>query len=592
MLKAMAVYLYGHYKGILTGILVGVCVTYLFQIASNSTSLQSAEAFWNGFNSCSPSPISHNQQAAHPPTDNFIDSMSESNGLGENHDHALVDKTNLRKEMVPHSDRKRIALLLAMWEASSLLATRRFDDPLLKTAGVLLSEVPRAPHLENCKAHVEINKRLDDKDENGTWPDWTFRKGQQLGLSLGTIADDSAEFDMVCSKISTTEFFHPPWVVGADEDNLPLTRRVQGDIWQHQHPKNCQDPNLRFLLADWETDPGFGMGAQIVSMAGLLAIALREKRILVSNYFNRADHEGCLGPDHSHWSCYFFSETSEQCRERAVLLASQSIAWEQGLITGKNNYTSRQIWTGKIPKCWGEPWEIMQSMTEIDGKLLGHHKALDRRWWRAQAVRYLMRFPSEYMCSLLNLARHDAFGVESAKLVLDSLPPSWPQVRWLRNETDMDKFVWEMHKPWVPRPLISIHVRQGDKAREMKIVGFKSYMMLAQQLRNRFPHARSIWLSTEMQDVIEESHLYSSQWDIYFTNVTRQIGNMSMPAYEALLGRKLSTDYPLVNFLIATNADFFIGALGSTWSFLIDGMRTTGGRVMAGYLSVNKDRFW
>ncbi|RRT35751.1 hypothetical protein B296_00054990 [Ensete ventricosum] len=84
-------------------------------------------------------------------------------------------------------------------------------------------------------------------------------------------------------------------VVGSDEDNFPLTRLVQRDIWVHQHPKNCNDPNLRFLLADWERLPGFGIGAQLAGMSGLLAIAINEKRILVTDYYNRADHGGCQG---------------------------------------------------------------------------------------------------------------------------------------------------------------------------------------------------------------------------------------------------------------------------------------------------------
>lgn len=84
-------------------------------------------------------------------------------------------------------------------------------------------------------------------------------------------------------------------IVGSDEDNLPLTRQVQQNIWVHQHPRNCSDPNLRFLVADWEVEPGFGLGAQIAGMCGLLAIAINEKRILVTNYFNRADHDGCKG---------------------------------------------------------------------------------------------------------------------------------------------------------------------------------------------------------------------------------------------------------------------------------------------------------
>ncbi|CAF2011266.1 unnamed protein product [Brassica oleracea var. botrytis] len=43
---------------------------------------------------------------------------------------------------------------------------------------------------------------------------------------------------------------------------------------------------------------------------------------------------------------------------------------------------------------------------------------------------------------------------------------------------------------------------------------------------------------------------------------------------------------------MASEADFFIGALGSIWCFLIDGMRNTGGKLMSGFLSVNKDRHW
>ncbi|KAJ6744307.1 COATOMER PROTEIN [Salix purpurea] len=131
----------------------------------------------------------------------------------------------------------------------------------------------------------------------------------------------------------------------------------------------------------------------------------------------------------------------------------------------------------------------------------------------------------------------------------------------------------------------------GDKACEMKVVEFEDYMHLADRIRQRFPHLTSVWLSSEMQEVIDKSKLYTN-WDFYYTNVRRQVGNTTMAAYEASLGRPTSTNYPLVNFLMAAEADFFIGALGSTWCYLIDGMRNTGGKAMAGYLSVNKDRFW
>lgn len=136
-----------------------------------------------------------------------------------------------------------------------------------------------------------------------------------------------------------------------------------------------------------------------------------------------------------------------------------------------------------------------------------------------------------------------------------------------------------------------MHVRMGDKACEMVVVGFDEYMELAGNLRKRFPSLKNIWLSTEMQEVIERTKNYPD-WNFYFTNVSRQGGNMSMARYEVSSGRETSTNYPLVNFMMATETDFFVGALGSTWCYLIDGMRNTGGKVMSGYLSVNRDRFW
>ena len=62
----------------------------------------------------------------------------------------------------------------------------------------------------------------------------------------------------------------------------------------------------------WERNLGFGIGAQIDVMAGMLALAVNEKRILARNYSNQADHEGCVGTfyllrwDVKYQNCTFF----------------------------------------------------------------------------------------------------------------------------------------------------------------------------------------------------------------------------------------------------------------------------------------------
>lgn len=598
-----------HCKALLVGFLCGAGVTYLLLLAVG-TSFKATPTLFT-FDVVSMHSLRHPISAGH-----FEDRIGKNQTLQE----AQSSESNFRrienlnssiiepedglytgrgedfKESRGHMfqnqvrEKERISLLHSLWE-EHLLNSRKKIDSFWKILGVDWSNVPKAPHIQNCKAYVKASKRLDTRGKNGSRPFWTIWKGY-LGLELGesTVQKDEEE-DLLLEHKTIPDGPYPPWIEGGDEDNLPMTRRVQRDLWLHQHPRNCHEPQLRFLLTDWERNPGFGIGAQIAGMAGMLALAVNEKRILVTNYSNRADHEGCVGSVRSHWSCYFLPETSAECKQRALELALQEDAWKQGIITRKENYTTKEIWVGKTPRQWGKPWKRMQPTTEIDSKLLKHHRTKDRRWWRAQAVRYLMRFKSEYTCTLLNIARHQAFGMKAAKMVLQTLPPEWPKAAISRSESEIERYVWSNHKPWVPRPLLSIHVRLGDKAAEMNLVAFQGYMNLAQHIQRHFPDVQNIWLSTEMQEVIEQTKSYVG-WNFYYTNVTRQVGNMTMPAYEASLGRETSTNYPLVNFLMAAEADFFIGALGSTWCFLVDGMRSTGGKVMVGYLSVNKDRFW
>ncbi|XP_058730308.1 uncharacterized protein LOC131602255 isoform X3 [Vicia villosa] len=497
----------------------------------------------------------------------------------------LTDLEN-RKEI---DQDERVSLLYSAWNCVLTKPTTGTNKCLWEL-GINESYLLKPPHLENCKEKSLLNDRLDKRIGNDSFPPWTSWKGLLDMHPLAATTEQIQNF----RKKAVSEGAYPPWIAGSDEENYPLTRKVQRDIWIHQHPLNCSDANVKFLLADWERLPGFGIGAQIAGMCGLLAIAINEGRVLVTDFYNRADHDGCKGSSRSSWNCYFFAETSLECRQRAFELIKSDDSLSRGILTTKENYTSKHIWTGPTPRIWGDPWNYLQPTTDINGSLVVSHRKMDRRWWRAQAVRYLMRFPTEYTCNLLNEARHAAFGKIAAKMVLESLVGEWPkEENDERPKSDIDKYVWSNHKPWIPRPLLSMHVRMGDKACEMRVVEFEEYMMLANRIRNHFPNLNSIWLSTEMQEVIDKSKEYSSRWKFHYTKIRRQDrNNVSMAEYEGSLGRERSTNYPLVNFLMAADSDYFVGALGSTWCFLIDGMRNTGGKVMSGYLSVNKDRFW
>ncbi|RWR93283.1 hypothetical protein CKAN_02252600 [Cinnamomum micranthum f. kanehirae] len=96
------------------------------------------------------------------------------------------------------------------------------------------------------------------------------------------------------TKVITLDISGGFLVLKADGDDVPLTRKVHCHLWIHQYPPNCSDLQVQFLVAVWERRlPGFGIGAQLAGMCGLLDLAVNEKQVLVTNYYNRADHIGC-----------------------------------------------------------------------------------------------------------------------------------------------------------------------------------------------------------------------------------------------------------------------------------------------------------
>lgn len=123
----------------------------------------------------------------------------------------------------------------------------------------------------------------------------------------------------------------------------------------------------------------------------------------------------------------------------------------------------------------------------------------------------MMRWPSAYLCHLTNKARHTIYGAEVAQQVAAAIGAQG------RTEGEREQGgesadpqagphpllqapPWSFsHEPYIPRPIISLHLRQGDKAREMNLFSLQSCMWLAYRIRRLVPAASHIWLSTEMQ---------------------------------------------------------------------------------------------
>eukprot|EP00897_Mesotaenium_endlicherianum_P005974 jgi/Mesen1/5404/ME000268S04603 len=465
----------------------------------------------------------------------------------------------------------------------------------------------RPPHLEDCEAkfHRQYNEKWDRRGEDGSAPAWSKINPWSRNVSgeFGSVLPNGEDrYNPTEGPLSEVQYEgpFPPWIVGGDSENYPLTRRAQRDIWLHQHPVNCGGPDTKFLFMPFTPKGRHGVGAQLTTMAGALALAMTTGRVLVIENYDRANHSGCAGRHFGLWSCYFSPETSDSCRAKASELARdpRNFRGQNPRVKRNKQYEVMQFWYPAVPKIWGKPWEDIPPMVEAEGKLIHRSKSNNIfRWWRAQAWRYLMRFPTTYTCRLVNRARHDAFGrmvaeqlaCAEAAMAKRAAKASTP----VKNQPGaFEAAVWDAHRrPWVPRPLIGMHVRMGDKALEMRLAAFGEYMNLAERVRRHNPAASTVWLSSEMQSVIDNSAEYPG-WHFMYSHIRRQRGNESMPSYELSLGPEASMANSFANLFIQLESDYFIGALGSAYSYLVDAMRCTSGKMLHGYLSANAVKQW
>ena len=153
-------------------------------------------------------------------------------------------------------------------------------------------------------------------------------------------------------------------------------------------------------------------------------------------------------------------------------------------------------------------------------------KGNDLDWWRAQATRYMIGNPQPWLKEYIRKQRIILFG-----------------------------------KDEIPDNVINVHVRHGDKWKEMKLLPFSDYMDRANIIRKVHPEVDKIFLSTEDPQVIEETKNYPT-WKFYYTNETRT--NTVAPPRASF-----------TNLFIGADCDYFIGTLASNWDRMIDEFRKT-----------------
>jgi hypothetical protein len=115
-------------------------------------------------------------------------------------------------------------------------------------------------------------------------------------------------------------------------------------------------------------------------------------------------------------------------------------------------------------------------------------------------------------------------------------------------------------------PIMSIHVRRGDKQKEMTMLDLEDYLQYAIPICLGFG-VRNIFLSTEDPDILNRALVEYPSFNWIFTDDTRQ-----NPDFAGFMQANKTREFlsSMKNLYAAAGCDFFVGARASNWCRLID----------------------
>eukprot|EP01064_Diplonema_japonicum_P012334 TRINITY_DN19819_c0_g1_i1.p1 TRINITY_DN19819_c0_g1~~TRINITY_DN19819_c0_g1_i1.p1 ORF type:complete len:492 (+),score=83.55 TRINITY_DN19819_c0_g1_i1:37-1476(+) len=332
------------------------------------------------------------------------------------------------------------------------------------------------------------------------------------------------------------------------EKLLPLTEEVQQAIYAHQHPKDCRANSTRFVVWRlWNT----GLGADLHTLAQAIGYAMATERVLLIDTSETWWYAMDRYP--ASLECFFIPPSNcklSDAGDRAVLMPP----WVLNRKTNRMMPSTRLTIKKEGPRSVSNP---LRKSGDVGNKwsLIPRlrWRQYGYQWWMAQTVRYLLRQPQP----------------------------------WFQEK--FKKWVDETFPNGVPNKMIGMHVRHGDKYKEMKLIELPEYLKAAAELREKEPDLRHIFLSTEDPGVLEESKNYEKEgWIFHWTKNNRS--NVGSPMdYAMLVGPSMLGEISFVNLLIQElHCTHWIGTDKSNWNRLINELRLTTGFYGAPYVQLNK----
>ena len=278
---------------------------------------------------------------------------------------------------------------------------------------------------------------------------------------------------------------------GGRSYRLPATESAQDRIFRHQHPASCKD--ARFLVWKmWNT----GLGADLHTLGQALGYAMAANRVLLldtrETWWYGMDREtaslecffvplsNCTLADAGDSEVLFPRYRHDKNAKKTLPLLKRRVTAD-----GPRTVTNPLRAVGDIGNRWS-------SVPFPEWAGLGY------QWWMAQTTRYILRREQPWMRRAVASWVTATFGSKG-----------------------------------MPAKIIGIHVRHGDKYKEMRLLPLAAYMSAAEELRAKEPDLDTVFLSTENDAVLEATKAFAPRWKFYWTKHLRS--NKGTPMDYAML---------------------------------------------------------
>lgn len=131
-------------------------------------------------------------------------SVDAFTGGNSNVDAKVVERMVFAQSSISFVNDERLTSLYSAW-STSLNSSVNGEGMFSNDRGKKRSNVPRAPHLEDCKLRAQVNQHLDKRIGMEKFPRWTIWKGF-LNNYPSPAADEQLRYQAI------SEGAYPPWV--------------------------------------------------------------------------------------------------------------------------------------------------------------------------------------------------------------------------------------------------------------------------------------------------------------------------------------------------------------------------------------------